>query len=684
MAIRKATREVTPQYMRAAVVPASLDVEARTVELVWSTGAPVLRGYYEPYYEELSMDPKHVRMDRLQSGAAPLLNAHASYSHTDVIGVVESAVLKKGEGSAIVRFAKDEISEAIFQKIVDGIMKNVSVGYRIFKMEKVSDGEGQVPVYRAVDWQPYEISIVPVGADAGATVRTVHAITNACIFEERSMAPEEPQPNIAAAASTTAQTPAQAAQTQARSAPPAPAPAPSVADLERIRASAAADERERVTTIGRVGRALKRPEQEIQDAINKGTSINDYRAAAIDAHAAADTIVIERGGSTIEAGEDARDKWMRGCTAWLSERSGNSRMILEAAKLTGQKVDLDPGEFRGMRLLDLARMALTRSGVNTTGMSPMEIAGKALSQQRSNSGFAATGDFPLLLENALHKQLLAAYAITPDKWSRFCARGTVSDFKAHKRYRMGSFGSLSALNENGEFSSKAIPDASRESLTASTKGNIIGITRTAIVNDDMGAFSQMATMIGRAGRLSVERDVFALLALNAGLGPTMADGNTLFHASHSNISTGAALSAAALDADRVLMGSQVDVSGNEVLELRPAILVVPIGLGGQARVINDSAYDPDTLANKAQMKANIAGKMFNDIVDTSRISGTRRYAFADPAIAPVIEVAFLDGQEMPFMELREGWRVDGAEWKVRLDYGVAAVDFRGAVTNAGA
>ena len=76
--------------------------------------------------------------------------------------------------------------------------------------------------------------------------------------------------------------------------------------------------------------------------------------------------------------------------------------------------------------------------------------------------------------------------------------------------------------------------------------------------------------------------------------------------------------------------------------------------------------------------------LFDDIIDTGRLTGTRRYMFADPSIAPVIEVAFLEGEQQPFMEIQGGWRVDGVEWKVRHDFGVAAVDFRGALTDAGA
>jgi hypothetical protein len=71
-------------------------------------------------------------------------------------------------------------------------------------------------------------------------------------------------------------------------------------------------------------------------------------------------------------------------------------------------------------------------------------------------------------------------------------------------------------------------------------------------------------------------------------------------------------------------------------------------------------------------------------VDTPRLSGTRRYLFADPNIAPVLEVAFLNGVQTPYMESEETFDVDGMRWKIRHDYGVAAIDWQGAVTNAGA
>ena len=161
----------------------------------------------------------------------------------------------------------------------------------------------------------------------------------------------------------------------------------------------------------------------------------------------------------------------------------------------------------------------------------------------------------------------------------------------------------------------------------------------------------------------------------------MGDGNPLFHSSHSNITTSAAITMAALDLDRVAMASQTDVGGNDFLDLRPAVLLVPLALGGTARVINGAQYDPDT-ANKLQ-KPNIVNGLFRDIVDSPRLSGNRRYLFADPNEAPVLEVAFLDGNQEPYVEQEAGFTVDGTRYKVRLDFGVAGIDYRGAVTNAG-
>ena len=371
-------------------------------------------------------------------------------------------------------------------------------------------------------------------------------------------------------------------------------------------------------------------------------------------------------GGHVVTVEDETDK-IRG--------AGVSALLIRAGVADNKlRADNAGNPVRGYKMIDFARASLARAGVRTDGMDQMQIFAAAFTQ--------STSDFPILLENAMHKALQGAYATAPDTWSRFCATGSVSDFRDHPRYRVGSLGNLESVTELGEFKSKSIPDGEKAVQSIGTKGNIINLSRQAMVNDDLGAFIGLATMLGRSARRTIEADVYALLALNSGMGPTMLDSKTLFHNDHGNTSSASALAVASLDSDRVLMAAQKDVSGNDYLDLRPAVLVVAMSQGGTARVLNAAEYDPDT-ANKLQ-RPNMVRGLVRDIVDTPRITGTRRYLFADPTEAPVIEVAFLDGAQEPVLEQENGFTVDGARYKARLDFGVAAIDYRGAVTNAGA
>lgn len=371
------------------------------------------------------------------------------------------------------------------------------------------------------------------------------------------------------------------------------------------------------------------------------------------------------GAVYIDTVEDETDKQRASITASLLVRAG----IADAKTRDAARAST----HRGAKLLDLAKASLTRAGVRFDHMDQMQIVAAAFTQSGS--------DFPILLENAMHKALQTAYATAPDTWSRFCATGSVSDFRAHNRYRLGSLGNLDSLNELGEFTNKSIPDGEKSSVQIGTKGNVINLSRQAVINDDLGAFIGLAAQLGRAGRRTIEATVYAMLAENAGLGPVMGDGKTLFHADHGNIGATGAMAVATLEDSRIKMASQTDFSGNEFLDLRPAVLLCPLAIGGTARLLNEAQYEPTD--NKFQ-KPNLCRGLFSDVVDTPRLAGTRNYLFANPSEAPTLEVAFLDGNQEPYVEQQAGFTVDGTQYKVRLDFGVAAIDYRGAVTNAGA
>lgn len=647
-----------------------MNADARTVDLVFSTGAAVDRMDYwsgKRYREVLSMEPKAIRLERLNAGA-PLLNAHSSYSLGSVMGAVVdgTASVSKGQGRATVRFSRRADVEPFFQDVVDGIMRAVSVGYRVHKFEETTGADG-VAVRTATDWEPYEVSLVPMPADIGARVRSgEQSDVNLCVVVTRDM-----QESIDMAKENKTDSPE--TSSELRLAPAAPA-----VDIQAIRA----EERTRSANITSATRLAGLTDADAEELIASDKTIDQARAAIFEKLASRQPKIDDKHTAGVTIIDDNKDRFLRGASAWLVHKGGAADLLARAAAAGKSDSVEDPGEFRGLTLVDMARMCLDRVGVKTRGLDKMELVSKAFTV-RDGAIMQSTSDFTVLLENVMHKVLQAAYGITPDTWRIFCGQSTVPDFRASNRYRMGSLSVLDSLSENGEFKNAAIPDGEKATITATTKGRIIAVTRQMIVNDDMAAFTGLLSALGRASARSVEVDVYALLALNSGLGPTQSDSQPLFHSNRSNVGSGAALSAAAIDADRVVMAQQKEPGGNDYADLRPAILLVPVAYGGQAKVINLSQYDPDTLANKSQMKPNVVAGLFRQVVDTPRLTGTRRYLFADPAIAPVIEVAFLEGQPAPVLESQDGWRTDGAEMRVRFDYGVAAIDWRGAVTNAG-
>lgn len=180
------TRDLPPLTLRAAFVPSSVNTEKRTVDVTWSTGARVLRRFdaamdiWHRFYEELSLDPTHVRLARLNNSAPfcdghPLKFGDPRTVHVRGVIVPGSAKANGKVGTAVVRFAKpedDPQAEVLFRKIADGITPHVSVGYRALKAEKIEDSADKIPVYRVVDWEPFELSAVSAGDDDGAVFRS--------------------------------------------------------------------------------------------------------------------------------------------------------------------------------------------------------------------------------------------------------------------------------------------------------------------------------------------------------------------------------------------------------------------------------------------------------------------------------------------------------------------------------
>lgn len=372
--------------------------------------------------------------------------------------------------------------------------------------------------------------------------------------------------------------------------------------------------------------------------------------------------------ASVTAGEAERDK--------IVAAAGNAILVRAGLKQAdGKPIDLQGNPFARHTLADLARGALERAGVNTRNMGRNEIIMAVLRPQAH--GAHTTSDFPLLLENALHKAILAGAAVVNPTWPRIAKIGSLADFRPHKWYRPGSVSDFQGTNEAGEYKSLSLGDAEREMLTGSSKGGILSITFEMLVNDDLGAFNNLAYGIGQAGERTLEKDVYALFALNGGDGPTVGDGLAMFAAQHNNNSAvSPTVNTAAVDANRVLMAKQTNVGGVDFLDIRPDRWLGPVELSGQARQVNTAEFEVGA-ANKNNTVPNYVRGTFADIIDTPRLPDTAWYELANPEIEPVFAVAFLDGQQGIQLAMEENFTTRGYSWRASRDYAVGGVGYRG-------
>lgn len=355
---------------------------------------------------------------------------------------------------------------------------------------------------------------------------------------------------------------------------------------------------------------------------------------------------------------DARDNFRAGVELALTARAGLAK-------------DDSRNEFRGMSLSEIAKSCAVHAGVDAVNsMRRLDYVGAAFSHSSS--------DFPYLLENVMNKTLRAAYEEWPSTWQEWADTGEVSDFKQVSRVKLGSFNNLDLVRESGEFKEKTFGEE-KETLQATTKGNIFAITRQAIINDDLSGFTRIATMLGRAARRTVNADVYAVLTANA----TMSDGVALFNASHNNLAgSGTAISATSIGAGKLAMRSQKFATTDDaVLNIMPDILLVPAALEDAALTFITSETDNSQSNSK---KPNIYRGTLRVISDPTLDADSATAWYLLSSMNPIVEAVFLDGVQVPFLDSEEGFTVDGVRWKVRLDYGTDSIDFRGGYKNAGA
>lgn len=354
-----------------------------------------------------------------------------------------------------------------------------------------------------------------------------------------------------------------------------------------------------------------------------------------------------------------------------SARTGMAEAILARATPGQHKVTEASKRFRGMNLIQMAGHSLAQAGVNTAGMTPAEIAVKAL---HTNT------DFPIILENTVGRTLREAYEYTPRTFTSFCNQATLPDFKEVKRAQLAGAPSLDRVVEGAEYKQGTMGE-SAESYRAFKYGKEIAITYETLVNDDMDAFSRVPRAFG-ASAADLESDlVYAALTGNS----KMSDGKAVFHADHKNMGTAAMLSVASLSEMRAKMRKQKGLPSEKngegrVLNLMPAVLLVPAALETEALKLTTAGL----IANNSSDVNPFAGQL-RVVVDPrlDETSTTAWYLIADPMRVDTIEYAYLDGSSGIEVSTRIDERNDSFIVKARHVFAAKAIDYRGMAKNAG-
>ena len=731
----------------AQVLPSTANAKDGTIDVVWYSGAYVPRidrSTGEPYM--LKLDMAGCRLDRLNNGA-PVFDTHftgddfksliaGKVGTRAQVGVVRRAWPNGDKGMATLQFdLGDPDGAEMFRKASTGILQNLSFGTFVYRRDKVEaqvEGlpEGKPPyindkeigMFKAVDWEPFEISPCTVPADFNTCflsaqptgeVTILGAPDSGVIDALRAISPPKEKP--AMPETNTQETGADAREVNEQA-------------LTAAREEAVQAERQRVSEIQSLSATATKHGIDatvISEFIAKGVSVDQARKDLFNRLA-------DLGGRGVPPGpgekgpefnppserptfgRDAVETRLACMQAAMLLRADGRFFLGRRQDFNGNYIGeyLDgcgpehqkraeemAREYRNFKLVDMAREFLQMKGVPTRGMDVTRIAelalrGPARGVEFFEGGAESTSDFPAILANVANKPLRMGYEAYPRTFQPFCRQVTAQDFKPINRVLLADAPALQKLNEKGEYHRAQLTD-NNISYQLATYGEMVAITRKVIINDDLQAFTRVPALLGVAAARLESDTVWGIVTSNpAAIYAGDKASTALFAAGHTNLLTGVASSIdptvqnanalAALGAGRKSLRLQKGPQGTP-LNLIPRFIAVPTAL---ETYMLQLIY-PINIASADATK--VVPEWVRSLVpvveprlDAAAGGATAWYLIADPAQVDTVEYCYLEGQQGVYIETKQGFEIDGVEIKARMDFGAAAIDYRGLQKNAGA
>mgnify|MGYP001052213493 CR=1 FL=1 len=397
-----------------------------------------------------------------------------------------------------------------------------------------------------------------------------------------------------------------------------------------------------------------------------GKTLDEARAAVLE-HLKKDGAPL---GSRVTVGGSGEDEFRRDAADGLAMRGG----------LAPEGAGGGARQFAAMSLRDLAIECMERAGeAGARRMSSDELFTAIMQRQY----LAPTAAFPSILDNAIEKAYVTGHkqaAVTFDRWTK---KGALPDFKAHdNNYLAGPIGDFVEVPEGGELKHDQPTDAKLPTRRLKTYGKQFTLSRQTFINDDIGLVTSLPARYAAAARRTINRQCYDILMGN----PKTYDGKVLFSADHKNLlKAGTGITKEAVQAMIMAISTQKDQFG-QAITIRPAMLVLPVGMG----------FDLYTLFNSPTIQAADNTQAVNPLFryglqqvedpEINRQAGTGPapwFLLGAAEDTAFMEVDYLNGQEVPSIRRSETVGQLGFVWDVYLDWGIQVMDYRGAVKNPG-
>lgn len=286
-----------------------------------------------------------------------------------------------------------------------------------------------------------------------------------------------------------------------------------------------------------------------------------------------------------------------------------------------------------------------------------------------------------ILGDTANRFLNAGFTAVESSWRQIAATRSVTDFRAITSYSLTGGMMYEKVGPQGELKHAELGEESYTNR-AETYGRMFAISRQDIINDDLGALTQIPQKLGRGGALKLN-DVFWTEFM---------DNGTFFTAERGNYDEDAdtALSIGGLTLAENLFLAQTDPDGYP-MATTPRILLVPNGLTvtasqlmSETRVIDGTGTALQPASNPHAGKYRVVSSSYLSNANYTGNSATAWYLLADPSDMPVIEVAFLNGRDTPIVESADAdFNTLGVQFRGYHDFGVSLQEYRGGVLMAG-